>query len=108
MDSTQTGFEKFSTALLTLDSSSAGSHLISLSSASGISILAIEVLIKKMKDLNITGNDSAAIHQTKQHLGKLFHMKDLGPLTGIEVFRSPGMHLTQQKYAMECFTGCPV
>lgn len=30
--------------------------------------------------LGITGNDSAAIHQTKQHLGKQFHMKDLGPL----------------------------
>ena len=45
MDSTQIGFDKFSPALLTLDSSSAGSHLICLSSASGISILAIEVLI---------------------------------------------------------------
>lgn len=44
MDSTQTGFEKFSTALLTLDSSSAGSHLICLSSASAI--LAIDNNIK--------------------------------------------------------------
>lgn len=54
-----------------------------------------------MTNKNITGNDSAAIHQTKQHLGKQFHMKDLGPLTGIDVFRSPGMYLTQQKYAMD-------
>lgn len=41
MDSTQIGFEKCSPALLTLDSSSAGSHLICLSSASGISILSL-------------------------------------------------------------------
>lgn len=43
-----------------------------------------------MKKKNITGNDSAAIHQTKQHLGKQFHMKDLGPLTGIEVSKVDG------------------
>lgn len=81
MDSTQqTGFEKFSTALLTLDSSSAGSHLIYLFVKRS---QAIEVQMKKKK---IIGNDSAAIHQTKKDLGKQFHMKDLGPLSGIEVF----------------------
>lgn len=33
---------------------------------------------------------SAAIHQTKQHLGKQLNMKDLGPLTGIEVSKVDG------------------
>ena len=53
-------------------------------------------------DMIITGSDSAAISDVKDHLFREFEMKDLGPLRyflGIEVASSPkGYLLSQTKY----------
>ncbi|CAL5363984.1 unnamed protein product [Camellia sinensis] len=53
----------------------------------------------------ITGSNSSAISEVKQHLFRTFEMKDLGPLRyflGIEVATSPkGYFLSQAKYANE-------
>ncbi|GFS36115.1 hypothetical protein Acr_00g0044150 [Actinidia rufa] len=53
----------------------------------------------------ITGSDSAAISEVKDHLFRKFEMKDLGPLwyfLGIEVASSPkGYLLSQTKYIID-------
>ncbi|GMP41874.1 hypothetical protein CsSME_00011821 [Camellia sinensis var. sinensis] len=53
----------------------------------------------------ITGSDTSAISEVKQHLFHTFEMKDLGPLQyflGIKVASSPkGYFLSQAKYANE-------
>ncbi|GMP70396.1 hypothetical protein CsSME_00029266 [Camellia sinensis var. sinensis] len=62
-------------------------------------------LLLYVDDMIITGSDSSAISEVKQHLFRTFEMKDLGPLRyflGIEVASSPkGYFLSQAKYANE-------
>ncbi|GMP85483.1 hypothetical protein CsSME_00038617 [Camellia sinensis var. sinensis] len=62
-------------------------------------------LLLYVDDMIITGSDSSAISEVKQHLFRTFKMKDLGPLRyflGIEVAFSPrGYFLSQAKYANE-------
>ncbi|GMP43055.1 hypothetical protein CsSME_00012568 [Camellia sinensis var. sinensis] len=62
-------------------------------------------LLLYVDDMIITGSDSSAISEVKQHLFRTFEMKDLGPLRyflGIEVAFSPkGYFLSQAKYANE-------
>ena len=37
------------------------------------------ILILYVDDLLLLGEDLSKIHEIKQQLGKLYHMKDLGP-----------------------------
>ncbi|GMP89059.1 hypothetical protein CsSME_00040788 [Camellia sinensis var. sinensis] len=62
-------------------------------------------LLLNVDDMIIIGSDSSAIFEVKQHLFRIFEMKDLGSLQyflGIEVASSPnGYFLSQAKYANE-------
>ena len=48
------------------------------------------ILILYVNDLLLLGEELSKIHETKQQLGKLYHMKDLGPASsylGIQITR---------------------
>ncbi|KAJ1695814.1 hypothetical protein LUZ63_012512 [Rhynchospora breviuscula] len=61
-------------------------------------------------DLVVAGNNSDAIHDFKQYMSEVFHMKDLGALKyflGIEIARGPtGLFLSQRKYALDMLAEC--
>jgi hypothetical protein len=63
------------------------------------------ILLVYVDDIILTGDDTQGIAQVKQDLGKIFYVKDLGPLKyflGIEVARSRhGMSLSQRKYTLD-------
>lgn len=56
-------------------------------------------------DLIVTGNNTTAFQEFKQHLSHCFHTKDLWSLKyflGIEVARNnKGIYLSQWKYALD-------
>ena len=58
-----------------------------------------------MDDLVLTGDDVQSIRELKVNLGKVFDIKDLGPLKsflGIEVARSKkGIYISKRKYALD-------
>ncbi|XP_028064838.1 uncharacterized protein LOC114267942 [Camellia sinensis] len=85
---------------LILDPSVQDSTLFLLHTSAGFVALLLYV-----DDMIITGFDSSAISEIKQHLFRTFEMKDLGPLwyfLGIEVVFSPkGYFLSRVKYANE-------
>jgi hypothetical protein len=63
------------------------------------------ILLIYVDDILITGTSSSYIFSLIQNLGRLFSMKDLGPLhyfLGLEaVYSTTGLHLTQTKYTMD-------
>lgn len=65
----------------------------------------IIILLIYVDDILITGNNSAHVSALIRNLGRLFAMKDLGPLhffLGIEaMYDSGGLYLTQTKYIMD-------
>jgi len=63
------------------------------------------ILLIYVDDILIIGTSSSYIFSLIQNLGRLFSMKDLGPLhyfLGLEaVYSTIGLHLTQTKYTMD-------
>lgn len=95
-------FQCFSSHLLTLGfvASKANSSLFIFTDASIFIYLLIYV-----DEILVTGNNDASIASFIASLGRLFSMKDLGPLNyflGMEVTRtSTGFHLSQFKYILD-------
>lgn len=63
------------------------------------------LLIVYVDDIILTGDDRESIVELKNHLNKVFYVKDLGTLKsflGIEVARSKsGICISQRKYTMD-------
>ncbi|KAL2230632.1 UNVERIFIED_CONTAM: Retrovirus-related Pol polyprotein from transposon RE2 [Sesamum indicum] len=70
------------------------------------------VLLVYVDDIILTGSSEHALQSIKDHLHRLFTIKDLGPakyFLGLEIARSShGLHVSQHKYLLDILTDCSI
>ncbi|KAJ1704540.1 hypothetical protein LUZ63_004319 [Rhynchospora breviuscula] len=100
-------FAKLTTALETYGFVQSKADYSQFTYHKGDAFIAILIYVD---DLVVAGNNSDAIHDFKQYISEVFHMKDLGALKyflGIEIARGPtGLFLSQRKYALDMLAEC--
>jgi Reverse transcriptase (RNA-dependent DNA polymerase) len=100
--SSQTWFDRFSTAMKKLGYQQSNADHIMFIQRKGDKIY---ILVVYVDDIIVTGNDHVEMKRLKANLAKEFEMKDLGELCyflGIEVVRSKkGVVLSQYKYVLD-------
>jgi hypothetical protein len=84
--------------------STGGILIIRSLSRSGRKVL-LSILLVYVDDIVLTDDDTESIRELKKYNGKVFDIKDLGPLKyflGIEVARSQkGIFISQRKYTLD-------